>query len=75
MSALRIEHINLTVTNPAQTAEMLISLFNWHIRWQGPARSGGHTIHVGSEDHYLALYSAAQQPHIGQRFRACLDSP
>ena len=26
-------------------------------RWEGPALSGGHTIHVGSEDHYLALYA------------------
>jgi glyoxylase I family protein len=54
-----IEHVNLTVSNPEQTAEMLIDLFGWHIRWRGAAALGGHTIHVGSEAHYLAVYSAA----------------
>ena len=33
------------------------TLFGWHIRWQGPARDGGRTIHVGSDRHYLALYT------------------
>ena len=33
------------------------ALFGWRVRWQGPARNGGRTIHVGSADHYIALYS------------------
>ena len=33
------------------------ALFGWRVRWQGPARDGGHTIHVGSSDHYVALYT------------------
>lgn len=69
MSVPHIEHVNITVTNPARTAEMLMSLFGWHIRWQGAARNGGYTIHVGSEGHYLALYGVAQQPEIKQHFR------
>jgi len=32
-------------------------LFGWRIRWRGPALNGGHTIHVGSDDHYVALYA------------------
>jgi glyoxylase I family protein len=54
-----IEHVNLTVSNPEQTADMLADLFGWHIRWRGPAALGGHTIHVGSETHYLAVYASA----------------
>jgi glyoxylase I family protein len=53
-----IEHVNLTVSNPERTAAMLADLFGWHIRWRGPAASGGHTIHVGSDAHYLAIYAA-----------------
>lgn len=68
MSLAYIEHVNLTVTNPARTAEMLISLFGWHIRWQGPARAGGYSIHVGSDDHYLALYGAAQSSDTSRYF-------
>ena len=59
MTHARIEHVNLTVSNPEQTTEILIDLFGWHIRWQGPIASGGHTIHVGSETHYLAVYATA----------------
>lgn len=57
MSGLRIEHVNVTVTDPARTAKLMEALFGWHIRWQGAARNGGHTIHVGSDDHYVALYT------------------
>jgi len=52
-----IEHVNLTVRDPARTAQLLVDLFGWHIRWEGPALGGGHTVHVGDERHYLALYT------------------
>jgi len=30
---------------------------DWKIRWQGDAINGGHSIHVGARDTYLALYT------------------
>ena len=56
MTPPKIEHVNLTVRDPARAAALMGEVFGWRVRWQGPALSGGHTIHVGSEDHYLALY-------------------
>jgi catechol 2,3-dioxygenase-like lactoylglutathione lyase family enzyme len=56
MAAIRIEHVNVTVSDPDRAAALMQSVFGWRIRWQGPAMSGGRTIHVGSEDAYLALY-------------------
>jgi hypothetical protein len=61
----RIEHVNITVTDPTATAGVLMQLFGWKIRWQGAAKDNGHTIHVGSDDHYLALYTPAE-PLTGQ---------
>jgi catechol 2,3-dioxygenase-like lactoylglutathione lyase family enzyme len=55
----RIEHVNITVADPMATAETLKKLFGWKIRWQGPAIDNGFTVHVGSDTHYLALYSPA----------------
>lgn len=52
-----IEHLNITVGNPERTAQMLIDLFDWHIRWQGHAAKGGNTIHVGNEQFYIAVYA------------------
>lgn len=53
----RLEHVNVTVSSPQKTAEVLCRLFDWHIRWQGEAKMGGFTVHVGSDDQYLALYT------------------
>ena len=57
MSSLRIEHVNITVADPARTSALMEALFDWHVRWSGPSQNGGHTIHVGSDDHYIALYT------------------
>ncbi|UOA28126.1 VOC family protein [Pseudosulfitobacter sp. DSM 107133] len=53
----QLEHANFTVSDPAATAAWMCDLFGWHIRWQGDAIAGGHTVHVGSDTHYLALYA------------------
>jgi len=53
----RLEHVNLTVRDPQETAALMGRLFGWRVRWQGAAIAGGHTVHVGDEDQYLALYS------------------
>ncbi len=57
MTSLRIEHVNLTVSDSDRAAGLMERIFGWKIRWQGPARDGGRTVHVGSDDHYLALYT------------------
>src|SRR5215470_6734004 len=57
MTEPRIEHVNVTVSDPDRAARLMEKLFGWHVRWQGPARDGGRTIHVGSDNYYLALYA------------------
>ncbi len=52
------EHINMTVSDPEKTAQMLCDIFDWHIRWQGPSMNNGLTVHVGTKTGYVALYSA-----------------
>jgi len=68
MTAPRLEHVNVTVTDPARAAQLMQALFGWHVRWQGPARDGGHTIHVGSDDHYLALYTGRNVAYTADDF-------
>jgi catechol 2,3-dioxygenase-like lactoylglutathione lyase family enzyme len=63
MTALRLEHVNLTVADAAAAAKLMETIFGWSVRWEGPALAGGHTIHVGSADHYLALYAPAGGGH------------
>ena len=55
MTQAILEHVNITVGNPEQTAAMLSHLFDWNIRWQGQTASGGHAIHVGTPAGYIAV--------------------
>jgi len=55
-----LEHINVTVSDPDTTAQMLCDLFGWHIRWTGASKNNGYTVHVGTEDRYVALYAPPQ---------------
>ena len=59
MSA-RLEHVNLTVGDPDRTAALLERLFDWRVRWAGPSMAGGRTVHVGTEEQYLALYAGRE---------------
>lgn len=53
---VKLEHVNVTVSDPAATAAMYGRVFGWAVRWQGASIHGGHTVHVGTKDQYIALY-------------------
>jgi catechol 2,3-dioxygenase-like lactoylglutathione lyase family enzyme len=63
MASPRIEHVNVTVSDPERAARLMERVFGWRVRWQGPAQNGGHTIHVGSAEHYVALYTARDRAY------------
>jgi len=52
-----VEHVNITVRDSRASARLLETLFGWHVRWEGPAMNNGHTVHVGTDDSYIALYT------------------
>ncbi len=53
----RLEHVNITVSDPQRSAALMDTLFGWKIRWEGAAINGGYTVHVGDDDDYLAFYT------------------
>ncbi|MEM7002373.1 MAG: VOC family protein [Pseudomonadota bacterium] len=61
-STARLEHVNITVSDPDRTAADLCGIFDWHIRWAGPSQMGGNTVHVGTDDDYLAVYTFDGEP-------------
>ncbi len=66
MSA-RLEHANVTVADPDQTAQMLCDVFGWRVRWSGPSLLGGQTVHVGSDDGYLAVFASDHPTAFGRQ--------
>ncbi len=58
----RIEHANLSVTDPNRSALLFADLLGWEERWSGPSAKTGHTIHVGEPGNggtYVAFYTGA----------------
>ncbi|SHH22810.1 VOC family protein [Marivita hallyeonensis] len=53
----RLEHINISVPDARATAEVLGTLFGWETRWEGDTPGKGYSVHVGTGDSYIALYS------------------
>jgi catechol 2,3-dioxygenase-like lactoylglutathione lyase family enzyme len=68
MALPRIEHVNVTVSDPERAAKLMESVFGWQIRWQGPAQNGGRTIHVGSPEHYVAVYTDPARTYSPEQF-------
>lgn len=54
---VRLEHVNITVGDADRSAALLEQIFGWRVRWAGPAMAGGRTIHIGTDEQYLALYT------------------
>ncbi len=57
MTKITLEHLNITVSDPDATAAWMERVFDWRVRWSGPAISDGYTVHVGDADRYVALYT------------------
>lgn len=57
MSGMRLEHVNINVSDPERAAKLMTALFDWHVRWRGPARDGSLTIHIGTPHDYVALHA------------------
>lgn len=60
MSQVQLEHVNVTVKDPKLTARKLCEIFDWRIRWEGPAINDGYTVHVGNSSSYVAVYSGGR---------------
>ena len=68
MALPRIEHVNVTVSDPDRAARLMESVFGWKVRWQGPSLAGGRTIHVGTDEHYVAVYTDPSRAYSREDF-------
>ena len=65
MAKGKLEHVNITVRDPDKTAAWLCEVFGWNVRWRGEAIHGGLTVHVGTDDQYLAVYTGpSDKPQV-----------
>ena len=73
MSQIQLEHVNITVSDPDKTAAWMNEVFDWPVRWQGPALCSGWSVHVGSEASYVALYCSNEATDAAPDSYHCLS--
>ena len=49
MTQAQLEHVNYSTPDPIKTAQLLVELFDWKIRWQDTAMETGFSVHVGNK--------------------------
>ena len=70
---IQLEHVNITVSDPEKTAAWMYEVFDWPVRWQGPALGSGRSLHVGSEAGYIALYCSNEATDAAPDSYRCLS--
>lgn len=58
MTPARLEHVNISVTDGERAADLIARLTGWHRRWEGPSLNNGRSIHLGTDDAYVAIHSS-----------------
>jgi catechol 2,3-dioxygenase-like lactoylglutathione lyase family enzyme len=53
---MRLEHVNLTVSDLERSIDFYSRLLDLGVRWRGHTASGIPAVHVGTDDWYLALF-------------------
>ena len=61
----RLEHANITVSDIDRTAGYLNDIFGWEVRWDGASIHNGRSVHIGTGDQYVALYTGPGKPTEG----------
>ena len=57
MAIAQLEHVNISVTDGNRTADFIARLTGWRRRWEGPSLGDGRSIHLGTDDAYIAIHS------------------
>lgn len=73
-----LEHVNVTVEDPEASAQLMVDLFGWHVRWAGGAIGAGRSVHVGTDSSYVAFYTGPdgvpqEAAHTSYREKAGLN--
>ena len=58
---MRLEHVNLTVSDLDRSVAFYCDLLEVPVRWKGPIDKDRLGAHVGNEHHYLALFQATAE--------------
>ena len=65
---MRLEHVNLTVSNLDRSIDFYCRLLGLRVRWRGTLNSGLAGAHVGDDDMYIALFQSSEPGQVGSDY-------
>ena len=65
---MRLEHVNLTVTDLDRSIAFYSDLLDLHVRWKGPIDADRLGAHVGDDHCYLALFQATEPGEVDRNY-------
>lgn len=65
---MRLEHVNLTVSDLDRSISFYCDLLDLHVRWKGPIDGERLGAHVGDDRCYLALFQASADGPVHQDY-------
>ena len=65
---MRLEHVNLTVSNLDRSIDFYCRLLDLRVRWRGTLNSGLAGAHVGDDDMYIALFQSSEPGQVGSDY-------
>jgi catechol 2,3-dioxygenase-like lactoylglutathione lyase family enzyme len=65
---MRLEHVNLTVSDLDRSIAFYCDLLDLHVRWKGAIDGERLGAHVGDDHCYLALFQAAEDGPVPQDY-------
>lgn len=65
---MRLEHVNLTVTDLDRSIAFYSDLLDLHVRWKGPIDGDRLGAHVGDDNVYLALFEASAPGEVDHNY-------
>jgi len=65
---MRLEHVNLTVSDLDRSIAFYSDLLDLTVRWKGDLDGSRRAAHVGDDNAYLALFQAADQGVVRESY-------
>jgi len=65
---MRLEHVNLTVSDLDRSIDFYTRLLDLRVRWRGALSSGLPGAHVGDNDMFIALFQASEPGSVGSDY-------
>ena len=65
---MKLEHVNLTVSDVEKSSRFYCELLDLKVRWRGETSVGWPAVHIGDENAYLAIFQSPKPTRVEEDY-------